>query len=156
LREQGLSYREIAQRMHCSISTAHSYVAAGAPEIRPVPGLQDEHGKPVAGAEPGNTRSLTHGAYSAKRIEPRAAELVESAKATVPWLAEPSFEAAVRAWPRAEASVGLLVEYLDRVGMLDEDGEPRSAVNALLKFERTAADARPAGARPDQPGAAGA
>lgn len=92
--------------------------------------------------EPGNMAHLKHGAWSPSLIEPRAAELVEAALAETPYLTEPRYTASVWAWARAEARILLLSDYLDRVGLLDDRGRPRGAVDTLLRCESLAAKAR--------------
>lgn len=82
LRREGLSIREIAKRLSVSVSTAHADLRHGAPALVPVPNLQDEQGRPVAGAGEGNQRALQHGVHSERRIAPlrerHLAELRES------------------------------------------------------------------------------
>lgn len=93
---------------------------------------------------PGHELSMKHGAYSPRRYEPLAAELVEQvlAQASVDgaptaYLAEPSYRPAVWAWARCEAKVQLITEWLaDRGGDMDEEGEVRSAALLLEKVER--------------------
>jgi transcriptional regulator with XRE-family HTH domain len=77
--DEGLSVREIAKRLGVSVSTAHADLQHAAPRLAPVANIQDAQGKPVAGAEEGNTRAMTHGAHSERHIAPlrekHAAEL---------------------------------------------------------------------------------
>lgn len=86
----------------------------------------------------GNTAALKSGAHSSRMIQPiadrAAAELLEVA----PWCARPAFAALVQRWAWAEARCILLRHYLDEEGLLDEDGEPRPAVNELHRAEATA------------------
>lgn len=99
---------------------------------------------------PGHTLSLKHGAYSPRRVEPLAEELVESTLAAAAdrgsvtaYLSEPSYRPSLWAWARAEAKVQLLTEWLmDRGGDLDEDGEVRSAAALLERVERRAVTLR--------------
>lgn len=110
------------------------------------------HGGPAKGrgngsprAEPferGNEVAKRHGAFSPRYVEPRAAELIEAATAAIPFLAAPEYSPAIHAWGRAEASVSLLAEWLGQHGLIDDDGKPRPAVEALLKFERLALEHR--------------
>jgi hypothetical protein len=101
--------------------------------------------------EKGNEKALRHGAYSPRRVEPLAAELVEAMRAqvvaegsTTGYLAEPSFQFSLWAWARAEAKVQLLEEYLaDRGSVgLDADGEVSGAAKLLVRYEATAERAR--------------
>jgi hypothetical protein len=91
---------------------------------------------------PGNTVALHHGAYSPRKVDPLAAELVEQAIAVTDYLAEPAYRPALWAWGRAEARVQLLEEWLAEHGQLDDDGKPRPATELLEKLERRAAAER--------------
>jgi hypothetical protein len=90
----------------------------------------------------GNEGSETHGAYMRRRTDPVARGLVEQIVALVPYLGDASYASAIWAWGRAEARVLLLAEWLDEHGPLDEAGDPRPALSALLQFERLAANHR--------------
>lgn len=92
--------------------------------------------------EKGNAASETHGAYIKRRVDPVAAELVGTIREHVPYLADPSYVPAIHAWARAEARVLLISEWLDEHGPLDESGDPRPALAALLQFERLASTGR--------------
>lgn len=93
-------------------------------------------------AEPGNTIAQKHGAFSPRVVDPVAASLVENVVELVPYLGDPSYEPAVWAWGRAEARVQVLAAWLDENGPLDEAGDPRPALAALLQFERLAMNHR--------------
>lgn len=82
--------------------------------------------------------SIKHGAWSPRRVDPVAAQLVETAVKAVSWLADPTYGPALFAWARAEARCQLVAEYLDKVGPLDEKGEPRGALNAADRLESLA------------------
>ena len=88
--------------------------------------------------KPGNVDGLRHGSYSPRIVDPLAHELVERVLAEVAYLAEPSYATAVWAWARAEARIALLVEYVEREGVLDRKGNPRPALAALTEQERLA------------------
>lgn len=132
LRAEGLSFAEIARRLNVSKSTVHADVTAEEPERAPVPNLQDEHGQPVAGAEPGNARALTHGAHSPRLVEPRAEvilERVEELCAGTP-AGAPPFAPARRVLARRLAQAELVQEWLERENAgspLDADGAPLPA-----------------------------
>lgn len=85
--------------------------------------------------EPGNTKSLKHGAESPRMVEPLAAKFREQASQIAPWASSPAFAGAVASWANAEAQAALLRSYLDEVGMLDETGEERPAARALERVE---------------------
>lgn len=101
--------------------------------------------------EKGNTAALRHGAYSPRRVDPLAEEMVtaalvqaETEGSTTGYLLEPSFRQSLWAWARAEARVQLLEEYLmarDVLG-LDAEGEVSGAAKLLLRYEASAERAR--------------
>lgn len=99
-------------------------------------------GGPASSFDPGHELSLRHGAYSPRKVDPLARELVEQVAAQVPYLAaDPSYAPAVWAWARAEAQVQLLDEYLQEMGSIDGD-VPRPLLETFRHFMRLAADAR--------------
>jgi hypothetical protein len=66
-------------------------------------------------AEPGNQLATVHGARSERRIAPLADQIASSLLShpdTPPYLREPSYAPAVRAWSRAEAVVSLMWDWL--------------------------------------------
>jgi hypothetical protein len=147
LRGEGKSIRQIADVLDVGKGTVERDLRAldvpEPPAAHPNTLANLDRARPVSGALPGNERALKHGANSERLVGPRAAELAEAAKATVPWLAERSFAPAVDAWARAEAGAALIAEYLDGLGgLLDDDGRPWPAVEVLLKFERRAEKGR--------------
>jgi hypothetical protein len=89
-----------------------------------------------------NAARESHGAFMQRRVDPVAQALVEQVVELVPYLADPSYAAAIWAWARAEARVQVLASWLDENGPLDEGGDPRPALAALLQFERLAANHR--------------
>jgi len=96
--------------------------------------------------QPGHELSTRHGAYSPRRVEPLAAELVDQVldDPDIPYLQMPSYRLAVWAWARAEAQVQLLTEYLaDRAGesgVGDLDDESIRAAYLLLHRAEARAD----------------
>ena len=90
----------------------------------------------------GNSLARKHGAFSPAVIDPVARDLAVAIKEQVTYLNDPSYDAAVRAWSRAEAQVLILSEYIDKYDALDEDGVPRPALSALKDFENRAARER--------------
>lgn len=92
---------------------------------------------------PGHTLTVKHGAWSSRRVDPVAAELVETAISSVSWLADPTYRPAVTAWARAEARCQLLAEWLDSEGILDPaTGEPRGALASAVQMEKLALSQR--------------
>jgi hypothetical protein len=55
--------------------------------------------------------------------------------ADAPWAAAAAFTHAVRSWAYSEADAVLLRRYLDKVGLLDDEGEPRNAAHLLGRVE---------------------
>lgn len=99
--------------------------------------------------EPGHELSLQHGAYSPRKVDPLARDLVELVlqDPDTAYLKAPSYRAELWAWARAEARVQLLEEYLaQRAGdeAIADPGDPRVA-SASLELHR--ASARAASAR---------
>lgn len=102
--------------------------------------------------QPGHTLSLSHGAYSPRKVDPLARELVDLVLGddTVPSYAKaPAYRAELWAWGRAEAQTQLLTEWLakegeaagDGVGDLDSESV-RAAYLLLHRAEARAASAR--------------
>lgn len=74
--------------------------------------------------EPGHELSMQHGAYSPRKVDPLAKELVDLvfADPATGYLQAGHWRPALWAWARAEAQVQLLSEYLARKGEGVEDG----------------------------------
>jgi hypothetical protein len=103
-------------------------------------------GKPRPYA-PGNLEAVVHGGHSAALVDAVAVRYREAALAylggTIPdHLGRVEFERALLAWSRAEARTDLLQRYVDDVGLLDQDGNPRPAARFLLEAEASAARRR--------------
>lgn len=92
-------------------------------------------------ATPGNEIALRHGAWSPRKIDPLAAEMVEQFASDLDWL-QPCDRPAVWAWARCEARVQLLAEWLADRGDLDDDGDVRPAADLLTRLETQAAGLR--------------
>lgn len=90
--------------------------------------------------EPGNEIATRHGAYSPRRVDPLAAELVDQALADVDlgYLTAPGYRPAVWAWARAEAQVQLLAEHVERLGLDFAEAAVSAAYAALDRAERRA------------------
>lgn len=91
---------------------------------------------------PGHELSTTHGAWSERKISPRAQALRAWLLEVAPWTALPSMRAEVEAWAWAEARVSLLREFVDERGELDAAGKPLPASGLLERLEATAAKRR--------------
>jgi hypothetical protein len=95
--------------------------------------------------EPGHELSMRHGAYSPRKVDPLAGELVANIQAHVPHLAAPQWAPAVWAWARHEARAQLLTEYVMAAGERTGDGvgnladrKVLAAYNALHRAEAAA------------------
>lgn len=93
---------------------------------------------------PGNELAITHGAWSPRKVDPLAQDLVERVltDSSLGYLKAPAFRPALFAWGRAEAQVQLLTEYLEErgkggVGDL-EDERVRTAYLLLHRAEARA------------------
>ena len=123
---------------------------------------------------PGNQVSIRHGAWSPRRVDPIAAELVEHALSSAPYLVDPSYAPAVHAWADSEARAQLLRDYVNEHGLLDAKVagtqmdsarlramEPSidtilanpASVNAVLALEEALAGLRPSDQPPEVPSA---
>ena len=90
--------------------------------------------------ETGNTVNLTHGARHPDTFEPIAQEITTWALETVPHLRDPAYIPAVQRWSVAEAKCQLLDVWLQKVGILDADGKPRSALDQLRQWQKRASE----------------
>lgn len=106
-------------------------------------------GTPARGSwppfQPGHELSTRHGAYSPRRVDPLAAELVDLVLAdpTCAYLQAARWRAGLWAWARAEARVQLLTEWLaDHGEGVDSDGSIAPALTALRMWEVRASNAR--------------
>jgi hypothetical protein len=95
--------------------------------------------------EPGHELSLRHGAFSDRKVEPRAAEFVEAVLrlaeadgSPVGYLADPTYRPALTAWARSEAQQDLLEEFLSELGPIAPDGKVRPAAELLERVARRA------------------
>jgi hypothetical protein len=85
--------------------------------------------------EHGNEAALTAGHDSARKVAPLAQAAQAALVEVAPWVAAPAFAGTVASWAWAEGQAMLLRRYLDEHGMLDPDGEERSAVRTLDRVE---------------------
>lgn len=99
---------------------------------------------------PGHELSLKHGAWSPRKVEPLAMEMVErvldQASATgspTAYLADPTYLPTVWAWGRTEARIQLVSEWLlERGSELDKDGDALGASRLLNRLEARAESLR--------------
>lgn len=85
--------------------------------------------------ESDNTAAQRHGAYSPRKVDPLAVEILEAVRRHVTWW-HPADEPSIWAWVRLEARVQLLTEYLaERGGDVDDQGSVRPAADLLTKLE---------------------
>lgn len=106
----------------------------GDPDYRPAYGNSNYRWEPF---KPGNTVAMTHGARSARVIEPMAAEIANATIEVNPHLQEDRYREAVLEYARLVAKVERLEEWLDRNGQLDSDGKVRGASDYALKLRKT-------------------
>ncbi len=90
--------------------------------------------------EKGHTRTLQHGAYSERMVGPLAEELEADLDEVAPWTARPAFASARRRRCRALAVAELLWRDIVEHGVFDDDGNVRPAVDALARWDTTAAN----------------
>jgi hypothetical protein len=74
--------------------------------------------------QPNNEAALKHGATSARRVAPLAAERAERLPAVAPWTARDAFEGTRADLCWVEGQIDLLRAYIDEHGTLDAEGRP--------------------------------
>lgn len=98
--------------------------------------------------QPRNLAAVVHGANSPQVLDAvaeryRAAAVAYLGGDSVPdYLTRAEYDRAIQAWARAEARVDLVTRYLDDVGHLDDEGNPRPAARHLVELEAAAAKRR--------------
>jgi hypothetical protein len=132
LRAEGLSVRQIAAKLGVSPSTAHADLSATEPRPDPAPNIQTPDGQPVAGAEAGNTRAMTHGVHSEKRVAPLREKHVVALRESYPRLDDRRLVMLADRLARIEAASA----WLDgQEGIVrDADGEVYAVVKELEKW----------------------
>jgi hypothetical protein len=85
--------------------------------------------------EAGNTLALRHGAWSPRKIDPRAQDLVAQIAPTVTWWQDCDMPA-VWSWARCESRIELLNEFL--AGRDLDDEKVRPAAELLTRLESQA------------------
>jgi hypothetical protein len=110
--------------------------------------------RPAGGGQPrpyrpGNLEAVVHGANSAalvdavaERYRAAAVAFLGGADHVPDYLGRREYDRAIQAWARAEARVDLVTRYLDDVGHLDDEGNPRPAARHLVDLEAAAAKRR--------------
>lgn len=105
LADEGLSIRQIADRLGVAASTAHGYLAGERPE----PAVPNAAG-------PQNLRAARHGAHSLQLVEPRAAELVPDVLNAHPHLDEQRDAPAVKRYALVLARLERVYTWLEQQG----------------------------------------
>lgn len=86
--------------------------------------------------EPGNEVSVRHGAFSRRRFEPLARELIAGVLEDRPDLAR--FPEALAAWADSEARAWLLRDWLTEQGMFVDGETAEGCLRWLVQFDRRA------------------
>jgi hypothetical protein len=137
LREDGASVRAVARKLGVSTSTAHADLRAdddGA-ELEPVRNLQDQDGRPVAGATGGNERSLSHGAYSERHVAPIREEHNRELTTRYPWVTERRRQ--LQAQRLAQIDLG--ARWIEHRGVVrDDEGRVFDIATKVSEWSRAA------------------
>jgi hypothetical protein len=110
------------------------------PDRRRPPGLENiqRDGKPVAGAEPGNTRAFKHGARADLQLAPRAEQLRDGLAVLVPTGDERDLPAlSLLAWQLAR--IERANNWLDEQGFIGHERAAQGVLRALSTWENSAA-----------------
>ena len=129
---EGVGVREIARRLDVNPSTISRDLREPPPTIAPLANLQDAAGRPVAGAEIGNSRSMTHGTNSERAIAPLREKHVAELRGTYPRLDGRRLALLADRLARIE----LATSWLDAQGgvVRDEEGEVFAVVKELERW----------------------
>lgn len=103
----------------------------------PAPGARGYSWPPFA---PGHTLSMRSGIWSARKVDPLAAELAAGLLDERPFLAR--YPETVWAWARAEARCALLSDWIAEHGLVDAEGVPSAPLRYVAQFEKLAIDLR--------------
>ena len=140
LRSEGLTIRQVAEELDVGRSTVHRWLSEPAPPG--VANLFDDDGKPVAGAEPGNLRRVTHGAHSETLVRPEADALLPGLLEANAHLALERDGAAIHRYAMTLARIARVWAWLDEqadpVFADVTDGEIHSVYRVLGEWERRA------------------
>jgi hypothetical protein len=112
--------------------------AADATPAEVDPGRGPARGYTWAPFTAGHTVSLKHGAHSPRVVGPLAEQLEAGLNERAPWASAEAFAPTRAAWAWAEAQSAVLRSFLDEHGVLDEDHQPRPAVDLLGRVESRA------------------
>ena len=84
---------------------------------------------------PGHEVNTRHGAYSPRKVDPLATEIIEATRPGVTWWRDAD-EPAIQAWGRVEARIQLMSEWLaEHGGDLTAEGSVRPAAAELTRLE---------------------
>lgn len=90
----------------------------------------------------GNDAAEKHGAWSERKWRPIADVLAEVLPTIAPWATRDAYAGAAASLCRVEAQLWLVSEYLNDVGLLDAEGEPRPATKLADRLESRAQSLR--------------
>jgi hypothetical protein len=90
--------------------------------------------------QPGHTKSMRHGIWSKRTVDPLAQDLVAGLLSDRDDLG--SYPELVMAWGRAEARCLLLADWFVQRGLFDDEGKERPGLRFVGQFEKLAADLR--------------
>lgn len=79
--------------------------------------------------------ALKHGAVSPRVLGPIADRLAAGLGEMAPWTSAATFAGVTASWSWAEAQAVVLRRYLDEVGQVDAEGQPRPAAGLLERVE---------------------
>jgi len=85
---------------------------------------------------------MQHGAHSERRWRPLVTQLAAEVLQDAPWLSRPAFRLTVQAWSVTEAKAQIVDDWLNEVGLLDDDGAPRPAAALSDRLHGRAAHLR--------------
>ena len=75
-------------------------------------------------------------------LQPVADQLAAGLAEVAPWTSAATFAGSVASWSWAEAQAVVLRRYLDEVGQVDDEGQPRPALGLLERVETRLANLR--------------
>lgn len=89
-------------------------------------------------AKPGNDLAVTHGAYSASRVEPLAAQIIATTMQDtgLEYLKSPRFAIALHRWSRSEARKQLIEAWVDGMSVEESARSDRGQVSPAELLRR--------------------